>query len=62
MENEKKRDLKTITANNLSIEPKPYVLIIGETPSKGRSPKLWNKVYKNFNKSIKMYPADKPKY
>ena len=59
----KKRDLKTITANNLSIEPKPYVLIIGETPSKGaRSPKLWNKVYKNFNKSIKMYPADvKPK-
>ncbi len=59
----KKENLKTITTNNLSITPKPYVLIIGETPSKGaRSPELWNKVYKNLNKNIRMHPADvKPK-
>lgn len=53
-------NLSNITTNNLFIkEGQPYALIIGETPSKGaRSPKLWNRVYKNLKKNVKMYPAD----
>lgn len=45
--------------NNIKILEKKYASIIGESPSKGaRSPKLWNKAYKNFKLKYKMYPMD----
>ena len=51
--------LYSYLTNNILIKEKKFALILGENPSRGaRSPKLWNKVYKNFKKNIKMYPAD----
>tara|TARA_B110000008_G_C16853864_1_gene517911 strand:+ start:1 stop:882 length:882 start_codon:yes stop_codon:yes gene_type:complete len=52
--------IKYIKNKNIALSHKEkFVGIIGSNPSKGaRSPSLWNKVYKKFNKNIKMYPLD----
>ena len=45
--------------NKIKINTKKFSAIIGETPSLGaRSPILWNRAYKAFNKPYKMYPFD----
>ena len=53
------KTLQNYISNKINIGQNKYVLIIGESPSKGaRSPKLWNNAYKYFKKNLKMYPAD----
>tara|TARA_B100000575_G_scaffold278420_1_gene265718 strand:+ start:676 stop:1554 length:879 start_codon:yes stop_codon:yes gene_type:complete len=53
-------NLENLILNQVSIKKnEKFVAIIGASPSKGaRSPKLWNRVYKNIGKKIKMYPFD----
>ena len=55
-----KNILNSILNNKIDLKNKTnFALIIGLSPSKGaRSPKLWNKAYKFFNRNSKMYPAD----
>ena len=46
-------------SNIINTKNSKYVLIIGDSPSKGaRSPTLWNNAYNYFRKNLKMYPAD----
>ncbi len=53
-------DLNSLILNKVSIkQEEKFVAIIGLNPSKGaRSPKLWNRVYRNKNMKIKMYSLD----
>ena len=53
-------NLESLISNKIKINKKEsFVAIIGANPSKGaRSPKLWNKVYKNKGLKTKMYPFD----
>ena len=52
--------IQSFIDNKLKINTKnKFALILGLTPSKGaRSPKLWNKVYKNERNTTRMFPAD----
>ena len=51
--------LKKIIENKINVIEKKFSVIIGSSPSKGaRSPKLWNKCYKDLDMNKKMYPLD----
>lgn len=54
-----KKKLNNFISNIINTKNSKYVLIIGDSPSKGaRSPTLWNNAYNYFRKNLKMYPAD----